>query len=179
MSGDIQIHTYMKHGIVVYKNKVVGLVYLGPLMKVLSKRSVRTVEDKRLYAINMPPHLNETWARLTEGSALGVVYLDLNPTSMDLMNNIAKALVHDFSPRARRYPSIFRELNFTFYSKSTAYKLRQLSDLVVWRGITTEVQGRQVAPTLDDVARMIMRKLGTEENWWFSNEGSEAITHEK
>ena len=179
MSGDVQVHVYLKHGIVVYRNRVVGLVYLGPLMKALSNRSVKVVKDRRLYVLNLPPHLNETWARLTEGSALGVVYLDPSPAMMDLMNNIAKALVHDFSPRARRYPSIFFDLSFKLYNKSTANNLVQLNDFVAWRGITTVVQGRQVAPTLDDIAKMIMRKLGTEEGGGVSNEGSEAMTHEK
>ena len=162
MSGDIQVHVYLKHGIVVYRNKVIGLVYLGPLVKTLNKRLVPSVQDKRLYTIPLPPHLNDTWAKLNEGSALSVLYLDPRPDMMDLMNDVAKVLAHDLTPGTKRYPSVIEDLAFSFYSKSTAYRLAQLNDLVVWGGFYITSRGSREAPILDAVARRIMRKLGAE-----------------
>ena len=162
MGGDIQVHVYLKHGIVVHKNKVIGLVYLGPLMRVLTQRMVLTVDDRSLYALNLPPHLNKTWAKFNENSAIGILYLDPNPDSMDLLNDIAKVLIHDFSPRARRYPSITKNLSFTFYGKVDASKLIGLNDLVAWDGIGINMGREKNVPTLDDVARAIIKKLGVE-----------------
>ena len=155
MGGEIQIHTYMKHGIVVHKNRVIGLIYLGPLMRVLSQRLVLTVDDKSLYALNLPPYLNKTWAKLNENSAIGILYLDPDPASMNLLNDIAKVLIHNYTPKAKRYPLISRNLNFTFYGKTDAYKLISLNDLITWGGIPS-------APDLSDVARAIIKKLGVE-----------------